>query len=103
MKPCNNIQYVPNLVQTIASKNMLDQSKAILNESGSEFSSLFILAHSPQTTILQYEEINSYTFITFLSDVGGIMGVFLGISIRSLYSMFVAPLIRKIDDLIKSE
>ena len=100
MKPCNNLQYVPNLVQIIASKNMLDQSKEILNESGSEFSSLFILAHSPQTTILQYEEINSYTFITFLSDVGGIMGVFLGISIWSLYSMFVAPFTRKIDDLL---
>ena len=56
---------------------MLDQWKEILNESGSEFSSLFILAHSPQTTILQYEEINSYTF---LLDLGGIMGVFLGIS-----------------------
>ena len=99
MKPCNNIQYVPNLVQTIASKNMLDQSKEILNESGSKFSSLFILAHSPQMTILQYEEINSYTFITFLSDVGGIMGVFLGISIWSLYSIFVAPVTKKIENL----
>ena len=43
-------------------------------ESGSEFSSLFILANSPQTAILQYEEINPYTFITFLLDVGGIRG-----------------------------
>jgi hypothetical protein len=85
------------MYQTIASKNMLDQSKEILNESGSQFSSIFVLAHSPQTTILKYEEINSYTF---LSDVGGIMAVFLEISIWSLYSIFVAPLTRKIDDLL---
>jgi hypothetical protein len=42
---------------------MFDQLKEILNESGSEFSWLFILAHSPQTTILQYEEIICCTFI----------------------------------------
>ena len=79
---------------------MMDNAKLVLNETGSHFSSLLVLVHVPQAAVLLNQEIPAYTFITFLSDVGGIMGVFLGISLWSLYDTFIAPLTKKIDTLI---
>ena len=100
-KRCNYIHYDFNLVHSLPSKDMLDDSKTILNETN--FSSLLTLIHVPKLTVLQYEEMPYYTFITFLSDIGGIMGIFMGLSLLSLYSMCIEPITRKIDELISEE
>ena len=59
-----------------------------------------MITHVPKLTVLQYEEVPSYTFITFLSAIGGIMGVFMGFSLWSFYSMCIAPITKQIEKLI---
>ena len=50
-----------------------------------------MITHVPKLAVLQYEEVPSYTFITFLSAIGRIMGVFMGFSLWSFHSMCIAP------------
>ena len=71
-----------------------------MQETNSNFSSLLMITHVPKLTVLQYEEVPSYTFITFLSAIGGIMGVFMGFSLWSFYSMCIAPITKQIEKLI---
>ena len=46
-------------------------------------------------TIIKVEESPRYTITTFISDVGGILGIFLGLSFWSMYG-FVAPMLQKL-------
>ena len=100
-KLCDFINYDFNLVHIVPSKDILDGATAILNETN--FSSLLTLIHVPKSAVLQNEEVPYYTFITFLSDVGGIVGIFMGLSLFSLYSMCIAPITRKIDEFLSGE
>ena len=47
--------------------------------------------------IALHEEIPRYTLISFISDAGGIAGVFLGFSFWSLHSILIAPLVAKLE------
>ena len=101
-KLCNFVNYDFNLIHIESSDNILDgKISTILEETN--FSSLFTLIHVPKSAVLQNEEVPYYTFITFLSDVGGIMGIFMGLSLLSLYSMCIAPITRKIDGFMSRE
>jgi hypothetical protein len=50
-------------------------------------SSIILVTHVPKPTIKRFEEKPRVTAITFISDVGGIIGVFLGISFWSVYQI----------------
>ena len=101
-KLCNFVNYDFNLIHIESSEDILDgKISTILEETN--FSSLFTLIHVPKSAVLQNEEVPYYTFITFLSDVGGIMGIFMGLSLLSLYSMCIAPITRKIDGFMSGE
>ena len=102
-KPCEKNLYSINLIQTVNSDDMLDEAHTILKETASEFSSLLILSHVPKIILVKYEEQLVYTWLSFISDIGGIMGVFLGLSIWSLYSIFITPFTTKIDEWISSK
>jgi cobalamin synthase len=59
-------------------------------------SSAIFVTHVPKPTIKRFEEKPRYTAITFISDVGGILGVFLGISFWSVYQIIIFPVVVKL-------
>ena len=52
--------------------------------------------HEVKRVINKLEEKHRYTIISFISDVGGICGVFLGISFWSIYEVWIIPLLKKV-------
>ena len=59
--------------------------RKILDENPYNTSSVIIVNHLKKETITKVEEVKKHTIISFISDVGGILGVFLGLSIWSFY------------------
>ena len=74
-----------------------DKSKDIVKATGSNTSSILIINHIRKRTIRTVEEAPKYTIITFISDVGGILGIFLGFSFWSIHSAVIAPLVNKFE------
>ena len=66
----------------------------------SNSSSLLYITHTPDRTIKMTEERPKYTIISFISDVGGICGVFLGISFWSIYNILIFPMLNKLQKTI---
>ena len=79
-----------------------DPSVQYLLESGSNYSAFLAFNYFPKEHILEEEELPIYTGIKFISDVGGILGIFLGMSFWSLYLTFVAPLVYKLEKCVDS-
>ena len=46
--------------------------------------------------IKTFKEVYEYTGFSFISDTGGIVGIFLGFSIVSIYEELIKPLILKV-------
>lgn len=44
-----------------------------------------------------------YTVITFISDVGGILGIFIGFSFWSVHSALIAPIFKRFESKKKSD
>ena len=63
-------------------------------------SSIVVIMHELKRVILKLEEKPRYTIISFISDIGGICGVFLGISFWSIYEVLVVPLLKKMQGMI---
>ena len=66
-------------------------------------SSLLYITHTPGRTIKMTEEKPKYTIISFISDVGGICGVFLGISFWSIYNILIFPMLNKVQKTIMEQ
>ena len=96
-QPCHSIKYRVKQMASINLENNRDPRGSHLLDSNS--SSLIYVIHVPRPTIKQLEEIQRYTAISFISDVGGICGVFLGISFWSIYQILVLPLLNKLQSL----
>ena len=62
--------------------------------SSTNSSSIVVIDYIHKDTIIKKEELPIYTAISFISDVGGILGIFLGLSFWSAYD-FVALLMQK--------
>ena len=77
--------------QTHQSEYISDCVTELFMENNS--SSLILVTHVPKATIKRFEEKPRVTAITFISDVGGIIGVFLGISFWSIYQIIIFPLL----------
>ena len=56
---------------------------------------MIVIDYFQKETIIKVEELPRYTVISFISDVGGILGIFLGVSFWSIYD-FVAPILQKL-------
>ena len=65
------------------------------NNSGTR-PSVLMFKHSKMTKIIQQEEIMEYDGTHLISDVGGIVGVFVGISFWNIYLNFLGPLLQKL-------
>ena len=63
--------------------------------------SVFVLSHVFKEHISKIEELPRYSGFSFISDAGGILGVFLGISFWSIYSDLIGPIIGKFERYLK--
>ena len=100
-QPCESINYnsVP-LASWKTENNRDDRAKSFMN---SNFSSFILVTHVPKPTIKILEEKPRYTAITFISDVGGILGVFLGISFWSVYQIIIFPIVDKLQRVLLTD
>ena len=94
-KPCESIDYNAIPLASWKMENNRDHRANQLMES-SNSSSFIMVTHVPKPTIKILEEKPRYTAITFISDVGGILGVFLGISFWSVYQIIIFPIVDKL-------
>ena len=93
-KPCESIDYNAIPLASWQMENTRDPRANQLMDSNS--SSFIMVTHVPKPTIKILEEKPRYTAITFISDVGGILGVFLGISFWSVYQIIIFPIVDKL-------
>ena len=100
-KPCESIDYYSTpLISWKTENNRDDRAKPFMNSNSSSF---ILVTHVPKQTMKVLEEKPRYTAITFISDVGGICGVFLGISFWAIYQMIIFPLVDKLDSLVSPQ
>ena len=93
-QPCAITEYQPISVISIQKDNIRDESiKLFENKSDG----IIFFNHVPQDEIIKIDEVPRYTIIGFISDVGGIVGVFLGMSFWSLHTIFLGPIIEKLE------
>ena len=73
-----------------------------LNAINDTISPILVIKHMKRPKITVHKEVIAYTFGDFLSDVGGLMGMFLGASFWSIYELTLRPLLHSIGHRIKS-
>ena len=93
-KPCESIDYNSTPLISWKIENSRDPRVNFFIDGNS--SSFIAVTHVPKQTIKILEEKPRYTAITFISDVGGILGVFLGISFWSVYQIIIFPIVDKL-------
>ena len=92
LQPCFRFEYKPRVYIYYDLKTVIDSSRQIVDKIGVENSSILVLNHLRREKIPKHEEVPRYTAITFLSDVGGILGIFLGFSIWSIQGCCIQPI-----------
>ena len=80
-----------------------DDAAKIWQETGTNTSSVMVINHVLNDQIKKTLESPRYTTISFISDVGGILGVFLGVSFWSIHTAVIQPIVRKIENGIRSK
>ncbi len=100
-KPCSTYKYthfeelsVPVTHQLNAVNDPITIAMSLLKESGSNGSSFITLNYQPPIKYKVTEEHPAYTAITFISEVGGIVGIFVGLSFWSIYEAIIALIAR---------
>ena len=58
---------------------------------------MLIINRVHEETIKKVEEMPKYTTISLISDIGGILGIFLGFSLLSIHSVIIGPLMEKLE------
>ena len=97
-KPCESIDYNSTpLISWKIENGRVPRANSFINGNSS---SIIAVTHVPKQTMKVLEEKPRYTAITFISDVGGICGVFLGISFWATYQMIIFPLVDKLESLV---
>ena len=74
-----------------------DASKDIVQKIGFNTSSMLVINHVFEKTIKKIEEMPKHTPISLISDIGGILGIFLGFSFLSIHSALIGPLLEKLE------
>ena len=99
--PCESIDYNSVPLASWKTENNRDPRANQFMDSNS--SSFILVTHVPKPTIKRLEEKPRYTAITFISDVGGILGVFLGISFWSVYQIIIFPMVDKLQRVLLTD
>ena len=93
-QPCQQTIYKMNeylnfKIKYFASEQIKDIRSAFPN---SENLPLILISHRKSDYIIQYKEVLEYDLSRIISEVGGIVGIFLGVSFWSIYLDFIAPI-----------
>ena len=88
-QPCESVGYEINPILNWNIKHDINPNGEFFMDGN--FSTIIGVVHNPKSTIKLIEEMPRSTCIKFISDIGGIMGVFLGISFWSLYQIILHP------------
>ena len=93
--PCKNTWYNPREFISFPTSHIRDESLKVLNENDEPFGSILVVSHVEQDRFPARAEMYAYTFYKFICDIGGISGVFLGISFWTIYEAVIAPLCQR--------
>ena len=66
------------------------------DQDGQPLGSLLMINHVKQATFAKHKEQYQYDIQSYIADVGGISGIFLGFSFLSFYEILVHPIIQKL-------
>ena len=99
-QPCATIEYSPIFVVSMHKDHIRDQTLELFED---EADGIIFFNHIPQEEIIKITEVPRYTTIGFISDTGGIIGVFLGLSFWSLHTLLLRPIIEKLEKAVSSK
>ena len=94
---------VPCLVYEYNMSPFASQSIEYLNDMSTDYlktinepnGSIIVLGHNKAPQIKIFREDFKYTAMSFIGDVGGIVGIFIGLSFWSIYSDLISPFLSK--------
>ena len=95
MIPCSTWEYITTPISKLHIRE--DRKKVLKHLGGNNASSFVILSHMASKQIRFSMEVPKYTAISFISDVGGIAGIFLGISFISIFDGLFYPILLKLE------
>jgi hypothetical protein len=93
---CEVMEYSTSLFAKVHRDYVTDESRLILEAQNNTTSSLLIINHIAVDHVALKEEIPLYTAISYIGDVGGIVGIFLGMSFWSTFEDYLSPLLAQV-------
>ena len=99
-QPCAITEYYPISVVSMHKDHIRDGTIELFEN---ETDGVIFFNHTPQEEVIKIDEVPRYSIIGFISDVGGIIGVFLGLSFWSLHTLILEPLIKKLEKAVCSQ
>ena len=99
LQPCQRTVYKPNEYYSSPiefTNNPQAQATFPNDKDGNPLGSLMIINHVKQSSFSKHQEQYYYNAQSYVSDVGGISGIFLGFSVLSIYEMLVHPILQKL-------
>ena len=103
-RPCDRTIYKAKEFYASPLKNMVDSEMKKpfpATKNNQSDGTLLIINHVRQSSYSKYQEQYNYDVQSWISDTGGITGIFLGISFWSFYEMLLQPFIKKMQELLK--
>lgn len=92
MLPCDTIEYSSQVFSHVHRENAVDPAnKFFADVPENENGSIFILTRVESEKIPVDQEYYRYSFVKFVSDSGGIVGIFVGCSFWSIYELMIEP------------
>ena len=94
--PCEVTKYHITRFAKMPTKHYALLDSVLHQNNSGRSPSVLMFKHSKMTKIIQHEEIMEYDGTHLISDVGGIVGVFVGISFWNIYLNCLSPLLQKL-------
>ena len=93
--PCKQTKYLVEEFRRFNVKHLLDpEIQNFLRKNGNDSNvSIVVFSHHKSQIIIQNEEVLEYDTSRIISEIGGIVGIFIGLSFWSFYLDFIAPIL----------
>jgi hypothetical protein len=86
---CETPEYHNIEVTALHGGHIRDQGRHVLDLQNDTTSAMLFVNHVTPVKIPLVEEVPQYTAMTYIGDVGGIVGIFIGMSFWSIYEGFL--------------